>query len=1505
MKRLLNAGVCLLCAALLQSAIRAEEPDDGRKPLYIRADPKGAAKLSFQWRQVEGPAAKIADPNAARLDNGKWVSETYFVPREAGKYIFEVVVRNEDGQETVGKVVWDVVPPTPAPTAIAGKDQNKQVGEVVRINGVGSKAAEGQKIAEYSWQLIESPSKFKGIEPKLLKERAFDFKAEQPGTYRFELKVYDGKRWSEPSPISVVVTANTPKPVVDQETTGTRHTELTPPVTVAQTKKIEIKPVVPAGGSLKVGDVVVLDGSKSEVEASLKPEFRWRALKGMVRELKAEVSRPFSKDRDDVMNYPVWTCRPNQPGEYSFVLEISVDDPVSKKQVVKESDPVVFTVEAPEPPPVVKTEPVKPPKEVVEAPKPPAESPDKPKTDPPPKETPRKPAVAPTVTENAGTAADVVPLDTVPEKPPVADVPKPPKSDPKPEIKPDTPPKTDNTTAAPVAEITAEKTTVEIGEMVTLDGSKSKDPAGEKLEYVWGPVPGKRYPKTFVGTEGPKVQFRAEEEGEYTVALIVKAGQALSAPVNIVINATSANQPPVIKVAKSFECVVGEQLRLEAEVSDPEGDQITTKWTVIDPPDLAIPDKFSRHYDPATKMSVLVFVPKNLGTYLFQLTATDAGGKSSTAKTQVGVKEAINRPPTAIIDGPKTAMTGTKIKLSGARSVDPEKKPLTYLWSQEIQGTEPKIPGDPPHEKDKVWEFTPAQPGRYVVSLIVSDGVNKSDPEKFELSVTAANNPPIANIAAPPGGKVTVGASVTLDGSASSDPENEKLTYKWRKLDGKAEVELVDADKEKCTVKANSLGTLRMELVVNDGTSSSEPAAVDLLVVRANQQPVAKITGPETAKQGTLVELSAIESSDPDGDEITYVWSQPSDGGPEIGVHGKDLRKKTLRFKADKPGTYVVNLEVVDSEGAKSEPVTHKIVVKGINKPPRAVAARVGEGAIMAGAEVKLSARGSIDPEGAALTYKWKQLSGDAVQLPQESSEIVNIVPKMPGGYEFELIVNDGESDSLPAKVSFMVKAPNKPPVAVINDVVGCEPGGRVVLDGSASTDPDGDKLEYKWSQVSGPEAKFPWRGTGKAKTEAVLTKEGEYVFELKVFDGKEWSEPKQVAVKTRAPNQPPVAAFTGTEAGATAELRTEEGSETVLDASASSDPDNGPRPLSFIFRQTAGPRVELRTEGALAKFTPKRAGRMTFEVIASDGKNESLPAVATVEVLKAGTLPVAVAEAPAVLKAAQKGVKDDPNILILDGRKSASKAGPLTYTWKQVGGDPLGLRAAELAKVRVGMRIFVPGNYRFMLTVSDGQNTSIPKYVDIKVVDASGNAAPEKTEAPKDAPKAPAPEKSPAPAPAPKDQSSNDPLPPPNAKKGNDGMSSDREGLLLPPPKEASTRSTEAQTPAQKALSDLAQKADPEAEKKLIESLSSKEAETRSTAAAALVRRGINSIPALIGVLDGSAGLRAGDEPAAKKEAAWALRELTHETFGQDPEKWKKWWAQQPASKNAPLSEK
>jgi len=93
----------------------------------------------------------------------------------------------------------------------------------------------------------------------------------------------------------------------------------------------------------------------------------------------------------------------------------------------------------------------------------------------------------------------------------------------------------------------------------------------------------------------------------------------------------------------------------------------------------------------------------------------------------------------------------------------------------------------------------------------------------------------------------------------------------------------------------------------------------------------------------------------------------------------------------------------------------------------------------------------------------------------------------------------------------------------------------------------------------------------------------------------------QQVMVSPLSVNQPPVA-----DAGPDRTVR--QGSLVTLTGSGS-DPDNGPSPLTFAWSQTGGSNVTLNGAGtALPTFTPSAKGSYTFQLLVSDGTDNSAP---------------------------------------------------------------------------------------------------------------------------------------------------------------------------------------------------------------------------------------------------------------------------------------------------------
>ena len=90
----------------------------------------------------------------------------------------------------------------------------------------------------------------------------------------------------------------------------------------------------------------------------------------------------------------------------------------------------------------------------------------------------------------------------------------------------------------------------------------------------------------------------------------------------------------------------------------------------------------------------------------------------------------------------------------------------------------------------------------------------------------------------------------------------------------------------------------------------------------------------------------------------------------------------------------------------------------------------------------------------------------NAVLLAPTSVTPVFTVDKI-GSYDIRLIVNDGKVDSAPSIVTITTQ--NTPPVANAGPNQVRPVGSLVQLDGSASTDVDGDPLTYLWSLIGPP----------------------------------------------------------------------------------------------------------------------------------------------------------------------------------------------------------------------------------------------------------------------------------------------------------------------------------------------------------------------------------------------------------------------------------------------------
>ncbi|MCU8424966.1 PKD domain-containing protein [Vibrio vulnificus] len=659
--------------------------------------------------------------------------------------------------------------------------------------------------------------------------------------------------------------------------------------------------------------------------------------------------------------------------------------------------------------------------------------------------------------------------------------------------------------------------------------------------------------------------------------------------------------------------------------------------------------------------------------------------------------------PIANAGHPISSGRGTTVVLNGSQSHDPDEKSLTYQWTiiEKPSGSLSTLSDNtspfPSLYLDKV--------GIYKAQLIVSNGEKESQPSI--VTISDADTPPVAN--AGKDIKLSDLGFVVLDGTGSFDSDGDKLEYRWtllKKPQGSSASILQPASATP-TLNYDSSGEYIAELVVSDGVYQSTPDRV--VLTDSNIAPIAKPKAAAFMTLGQAVALSGSESFDADGDTLSYQWHMVArPNGSQANL--LDATTPQTSITPDVAGDYIVALVVKDGNNASSPATVTIHAASSLNQAPIAVTGHDRQ--ITTSQEVHLDGSASHDPEGNSLTYRWSLVhkpSGSLAQLSEPFSVHPFFTPDIPGSYVAQLIVNDGTRDSLPTSV--LLSDSNLPPVAHAGGDLKGTPGQTVQLDGSSSTDGNGDPLSYRWhivSQPSGSQAVLA--NSTAAQPSFTLDVQGHYVVQLVVNDGYADSAPDNVVITDV--NLAPIA-----DAGN--DQKISKGSTVKLSGSRSTDPEG--LPLSYhwtLLSQPAGSAALLSaTDTITTDFVADVGGDYIVQLVVNDGELDSTPATVIVRDFDKNTLPVASAGTDLAAEAGQS--------ILLDGSASFDADGDsLSYQWALLT-RPTGSAAqlTDAVSANPTLKTDVVGDYVVQLVVSDGKGNSLPDTVLIH--DIAKNVAP------------------------------------------------------------------------------------------------------------------------------------------------------------------------------------
>ena len=363
-----------------------------------------------------------------------------------------------------------------------------------------------------------------------------------------------------------------------------------------------------------------------------------------------------------------------------------------------------------------------------------------------------------------------------------------------------------------------------------------------------------------------------------------------------------------------------------------------------------------------------------------------------------------NTAPEANAGLDQTVPADTTVALNGSASFDQDGDALSYGWSFDFvpEGSALDATSFGVNDSAEAVEtsFSPDAVGTFIVNLIVNDG--KTDSVVDHVIITTEEPSTFPTAAAGEDSTGEISTSISLDGSASTDPAGRELSYAWSVVQvptDSAITEPTDATSAIASFTPDARGVYIFNLIVNNGIVDSSPDSVIVTVTGDDNAPVANAGADFTGDDCSNIQLDGSGSVDPDGDTLQYFWelqSKPT-GSNATNDNFSDRTAMSPTFWADWDGEYVLSLTVSDGASwSLADMMTLDLSNRSVNTAP---IVSISTLATISGGEVECEEDGYVydcedcedqtieigsnvtinDPDNDPYTVMWELTSGSGI----------------------------------------------------------------------------------------------------------------------------------------------------------------------------------------------------------------------------------------------------------------------------------------------------------------------------------------------------------------------------------------------------------------------------------------------------------------------------------------------------------------------------------------------